>query len=73
MEWLSKMNDAINYIETRLDEKINLNEFARVACCSMSRFQRMFTFATDISMTEYIRNRKMAVAAEELLKPILRW
>ncbi len=67
MEWLSKMNAAIDYIEEHLEGKIDLNAVARIACCSLSRFQRMFTFAVDIPVTEYIRGRKLSVAAYELL------
>ncbi len=68
MEWLDKMNEAIDYIETHIEEKIIINDVARIACCSLSRFQRMFTFTTDISITEYIRCRRMALAANELLR-----
>lgn len=68
MEWLTKMNDAIDYIESHIAEKIDVEDAARVACCSLSRFQRMFSFATDISVTEYIRCRRMSIAANELLK-----
>jgi AraC-like DNA-binding protein len=67
MEWLNKMNDAINYIEVHIAEKIDFAETARIACCSLSRFQRMFTFVTDITITEYIRYRRMALSAGELL------
>lgn len=67
MEWLNKMNDGIDYIETHLRDKIDLGEAARIACCSLSRFQRMFTFVTDITITEYIRCRRMALSASELL------
>lgn len=67
MEWLKNMNNAIKYIEDNLERKVDLNEVARVACCSLSRFQRMFAFATDIPVTEYIRSRKMSLAAHEIL------
>lgn len=67
MEWLSKMNDAIDYIETHIEEKIDITEAARIACCSLSRFQRMFTFVTDITIAEYIRCRRMSLAACDLL------
>ncbi|OPJ58348.1 helix-turn-helix domain-containing protein [Clostridium oryzae] len=66
MEWLSKMNDAINYIESNLEGKIDYREVARIACSSLTRFQRMFTFMTDISISDYVRFRKMSLAAEKL-------
>jgi AraC-like DNA-binding protein len=67
MEWLDKMNEAIDYIEKHIDEKIDLAEVARIAFCSLSRFQRMFVFATDITVAEYIRRRRMSLSACALL------
>jgi len=67
MEWLSKMNDAIGYIETNLTEKVDYTQAANIACCSLSRFQNMFLFITDITLSEYVRRRKMALSANELI------
>jgi AraC family transcriptional regulator len=66
MEWLSKMNDALNYIEENLESKIDYHEVARIACSSLTRFQRMFTFMTDMTISDYVRQRKMSLAAEDL-------
>lgn len=68
MEWLSKMNDALNYIESNLEGKIDYREVARIACSSLTRFQRMFTFMTDMTISDYVRQRKMSLAAEDLKK-----
>lgn len=67
MEWLEKMNDAVNYIEAHIKEKINYLTVAEIACCSLSRFQRMFSFVTDITLAEYVRRRRMSLAANDLL------
>ncbi len=66
MEWLSKMNDALNYIELNLEGKIDYHEVAHIACSSLTRFQRMFTFITDMTIGDYVRFRKMLLAAEDL-------
>ena len=66
MEWIDKMNAALDYIEDNLTEKIDLNIVAQKACCSSYNFQRMFSFITDISLAEYIRRRRMSAAALEL-------
>lgn len=66
MEWLSKMNDALNYIELNLEGKIDYHEVAHIACSSLTRFQRMFTFMTDMTIGDYVRFRKMSLAAEDL-------
>lgn len=67
MEWLKKMNEAIDYIEAHIQEKINFLKVAEIACCSLSRFQRMFSFVTDITLAEYVRCRRMSLAAHDLL------
>jgi len=67
MEWLTKMNGAIDYIETNITGKIDYMKAASIACCSLSRFQNVFLFITDITPSEYARRRRMALSAEELL------
>lgn len=66
MEWLNKMNNAINYIENHLEDKMDYEKIARSACCSVYHFQRMFSFITNIPLSEYVRRRKMTLAAFEL-------
>lgn len=66
MEWLERMNRAIDYIETNLTTEIKLEEAARMACCSSYQFQRMFSFITDVTLAEYIRRRRLTLAALEL-------
>lgn len=66
VEWIDKMNAALDYIEDNLTENIDLETVAQKACCSSYNFQRMFSFITDIPLAEYIRRRRMSVAALEL-------
>lgn len=49
MEWLERMNRAVDYIEANLTGEIELNEVARMACSSSYQFQRMFSFITNVS------------------------
>jgi len=67
MEWLTKINSAIDYIENNIKGKIDYEQAAQIACCSLSRFQNMFLFLTDVTPSEYVRKRKMVLAASELL------
>jgi len=67
MEWITKMNDAIDYIETSMEHKVDYEKAANVACCSLSRFQNIFVFITGITPSEYVRRRRMALSAKELL------
>jgi len=66
VKWLENMNHAIEYIENHLQEKMDYEKVAQAACCSVYHFQRMFTFMTNIPLSEYVRRRKMTLAAFEL-------
>lgn len=66
MEWLEKLNSAIDYIEGRLDGTVSFDEAARHACCSVYHFQRMFSYIAGVPLSEYIRRRRMTAAAFEL-------
>ena len=66
MEWLNKMNDALRYIEENLENEIDYQKISRIACSSLPRFQNMFLFMTDMTISEYVRCRRMSLAAEEL-------
>lgn len=66
MDWLDKMNSAMNYIEDHLDQEVDPAETAKRACCSVTHFQRMFSFVTGIHLSEYIRRRRLTLAAFEL-------
>ncbi len=66
MDWSTKMNAAMEYIESNLKDDINLEELASKAYCSSFNFQRMFSFNTDIGVAEYIRRRRLTQAALDL-------
>lgn len=67
MEWIIRFNSAINYMEEHIREEIDMKEVGKVAGCSAYHFQRMFTYMAEISLSEYIRRRKMSLAAVDLL------
>ncbi len=66
MEWLKNLSNAIEYIEENIDKEISYEEAAHIACCSTYYFQRMFSYVAGISLSEYIRRRRMSQAAFEL-------
>ncbi len=67
MDWLNYMNEAIDYIEKRLDDEVDYNEAAKIACCSLFHFQRTFSFIAGIGLSDYVRQRRMTLAAFDLL------
>lgn len=66
MDWLDKMNGAMDFVENNLTNDIDYWEVARIACCSEYHFRRMFPFVTGISLSEYIRRRRLTLAAFDL-------
>ncbi|MCX8129749.1 MAG: AraC family transcriptional regulator [Clostridia bacterium] len=66
MEWLDRLNQSISYIEDNLAGAIDFEQAAKIACCSSFHFQRMFSYIANVSLAEYIRRRRMTLAAFEL-------
>ena len=66
MDWLERMNAAIDYIEANLTGNIEMSVAARGACCSEYHFSRMFAFITEVPLNEYIRRRRLTLAGFEL-------
>lgn len=66
MEWLQQLDQAIEYIEDNLAGDISYDKAAQIACCSTHHFQRMFSYIAGISLSEYIRHRRMSAAAFDL-------
>ncbi|MGY0691271.1 AraC family transcriptional regulator [Virgibacillus sp. FSP13] len=67
MEGLQKMLDCIDYMESNLDNDLFIDDIAAIACMSKFHFQRMFNMLTGYTVSEYIRNRRITVAAQELV------
>lgn len=66
MEWIERLNTAMTYIEEHLTEEMDYEQLGKIACCSSYHFQRMFSYMAGVPMAEYIRRRKMSLAAAEL-------
>jgi AraC family transcriptional regulator len=66
VEALVHMMNALEYMETRMEEKLDMEEIAKIAFVSPFHFQRMFHFLTGMSVAEYVRKRKLTLAAQEL-------
>lgn len=66
MDMLESMNSGINYIEDNLLSEIEVSYVAKIAGCSQWYLQRMFMSITDVSISEYVRRRRLTLAAFEL-------
>ena len=72
MNYYESLNNVINNIEQNLTEKIEYKELAKIIGTSSYTLQRIFAFLTGITLTEYIRKRRLSKATEELLKTDIR-
>ncbi|PLR95506.1 AraC family transcriptional regulator [Bacillus sp. T33-2] len=72
MDLLRNMNEALQYIEENLTDDIDFKEVARLALCSEYHFKRMFSFLAGTTLSEYIRRRRLTLAAFELINTKLR-
>lgn len=66
MNWIRNLNQALEYIESNLDSKIDSAKAAEIACSSKFHFLRVFTMLTQKTLGEYVRDRRMTLAGEEL-------
>ena len=72
MDSLSNMNKAMEYIEEHLTEDIDYSDISKIACCSEYHFKRMFSFLSGVGLSEYIRRRRLTLAALDLKDKRLR-
>ncbi len=65
--WNEGLAEALDYIETHLTENIDINEVAGKALVSSFYFQKIFNVLCGFTVGEYIRNRRLTLAGQELV------
>ena len=66
MNWISALQNAVDYIEDHLTEEIDYECAARAAVSSNHHFLRVFHILFGITVGEYIRARRLTMAGAEL-------
>lgn len=66
MNYYERIQKSIDYIEENLTEDITVENCARAACMSVSGYHRMFLSMVGYNAKEYVRLRRLTMAAEEL-------
>lgn len=66
MDAFTQLNKAMQFIEENLTKKIDGKELFQIACCSEYHFRRMFSFLAGMPLSEYVRRRRLALAASIL-------
>lgn len=67
MDWLNAMNNAVEYLEANITEKIDIEKVAKIALSSTFHFQRMYHMITGVTIAEYVRRRRLTLAAQDIL------
>jgi len=63
---LKQLNNSIAYIEAHLNDEIDMDELSRIALYTPDGFSRLFSYITGMTLNEYIRKRRLTLAAYEL-------
>lgn len=66
MDWDKRMNEALDYVEDHLSEKIDYSVAAQILNCSECEFRRVFSLLAQIPLSEYIRRRRLSLAAADI-------
>lgn len=66
MDWITGIQRALDYTEQHLTEQIDYEEVAKQALSSSFHFQRMFSMLCGYSLGDYIRMRRLTLAAGQL-------
>lgn len=61
------LNKIIQYIEEHLEEPIEIKQLSKLIGMNDFILQRIFVFLTDMTLTEYIKKRRLSRAFEELM------
>ena len=66
MDWITGIQNAINYIEDHITEELDYERIARESFSSAFHFQRIFSILCGYTLGEYIRLRRLTLAGMEL-------
>lgn len=64
---LQQFNQLMNYIDNNLTKEISGKEISKIVGLSEYHFKRMFSYMAGMSLSEYIKNRRLSVANVELI------
>jgi len=67
MNWVDTLQRSIDFLEDHLQTNFKIEDAAKQANVSVFHFQRIFMVLTDMSVMEYVRQRRLTLAAEELV------
>jgi AraC family transcriptional regulator len=66
VNWVDVLNKALDYIEDNIQEEIACSTIANHVYISSAHLQRSFYCLTGLTISEYVRNRRLTLAGHEL-------
>ena len=67
MDWTTRLNKVMDYVEASVHGEISEEEISKITACPYSMFQSSFSQIVGIPFSEYVRRRRLTMAAYELL------
>lgn len=64
--WSQGIQNAIEYMEENITDRLEINDIASKAYVSAFHFQRIFSILCGYTVAEYIRNRRLTLAGQKL-------
>ncbi|NLM35158.1 Right origin-binding protein [Clostridium sp. N3C] len=65
---LKELNQVINYIEEHLTDELSLEVISEYAGVSDYHFRKIFYYLSGMTLSEYIKNRRLSEASMDLLR-----
>ncbi|MFS9016082.1 AraC family transcriptional regulator [Streptococcus cristatus] len=63
---MHQFNRTMEYLESKLDAEVDLQQFQQLSGYSYALFSRLFSILADMTLEEYLRNRRLSEAVTDL-------
>ena len=63
---MHQFNQTMNYLEQQLTEEVDMKKFQQLSGYSYPLFSRLFSILADMTLAEYLRNRRLSEAVMDL-------
>lgn len=64
---MERLDEAMSFIERHLEGDVDIRRASRIATMSEHHFRRVFSTLAGMSLSEYVRRRRMTLAAASVL------
>ena len=64
--YLQRLGDVLEFVEGNILSDIDYSAVSRIACCPTHQFGRIFSFTLEMTLPEYVRRRRLTLAAQEI-------